>query len=968
MLKYELQYPALGAHLNNIRRRVYHVVCRLNAEILPSAEPIPFSELGQHSFTEASRGASWGRKLSCAWLRISGSVPEGLNNPVLLVHNTGEGLLYTPEGEILDGLSDVWAPNDIPRASGKCVSLRLPGLTAGKAFTYYMDYGYNGIVLNDIGRARFFGAFLAETDECCYAYYYDYITLFVLLAETGDAEKKRELSRALERSYSVFVKEGADAAREVLAVPLSKRSREEMTFLAVGHGHLDLAWMWPIRETMRKSARTYSMALSNIARYPDYIYGTSQPQQLQWMKERNTSLYARIRQAIIDGRIELQGGFWTECDCNLSGGESLVRQAVYGTRFAEREFGKQMRICWLPDAFGFNGNLPQILRGCGMEYFSTIKLAWNKVNVFPYRSFLWRGVDGSEVLVHMPPEGDYNSGAAANGIFKALRQYPERALETALLVYGGGDGGGGPRESHLELLARERDLEGLPKITLTSAITFFDSLKQKAIPHTYTGELYLETHQGTYTTQSENKRYNRLMERLLHNLEALCSLLPKKDYPYEALEEIWKEVLLYQFHDILPGSSIHRVYTESCAGYAKMEQRLTALTEQAISKADTVTAVNLTSFPRSEYVRWQDGWRLAEAAPYSAVETTPFTGAVQALSYTERTMSNGLLSLTFNEYGEICSCKTAAGRELAGGALNRLTLYRDKFTIPFDAWDIDAKYYHKHSRRLRAAEVKTEIEGPRVVRKQVYRFGKSSVTQSVILELNAERVLFETECSWHERFKMLRADFYPADYGDTAEFDIQFGALERSTTERNSVEAAQFEVCGQKWASVHREGRGFALVNDSKYGWRVKNGLMSLNLLRAPIYPDKTADRGTHVFRYAFCPLGTDNTRAVEEAYRLNNPLLVGAYKSFESAASVSDQSVVLETLKRSEDGEAIVLRLYESLGRETEVSLTTRLGFDKAVFCDLLERPAGNADLARLRLTPYQIVTIRLEGGALER
>lgn len=967
MLKYELRYPALGAHLNSIRARVYRVVCRLNAEILPSAEPIPFGELNQHSFTEASRGVSWGRKLSCAWFRISGRVPEGLNNPVLLVHNTGEGLLYTSEGEILDGISDVWAPNDVPRASGKCVSLRLNGLTAGKAFTYYIDYGYNGIVLNDIGHARFFGAYLAETDERCYAYYYDYVTLFILLAETDDQEKKKELARALERSYRAFVKDGADAARTVLSVPLSKRSRDSFTFQAVGHGHLDLAWMWPIRETMRKSARTYAMALRNIARYPDYIYGTSQPQQLQWMKDRNPALYARIRQVVIDGRIELQGGFWTECDCNLSGGESLIRQAVYGTRFAEREFGKQMRICWLPDAFGFNGNLPQILRGCGMEYFSTIKLAWNKVNVFPYRSFVWRGVDGSEVLVHMPPEGDYNSGAAAKGVYKALRQYPERALETALIAFGGGDGGGGPRESHLELLARERDLEGLPKIVLSSAIAFFDSLKQKAIPHTYTGELYLETHQGTYTTQSENKRYNRLMERLLHNLEALCALLPQKDYPYEALEEIWKEVLLYQFHDILPGSSIHRVYTESCAGYAKMEQRLNALIEQAAASADAVTAVNLTSFPRTEYVRWQDGWHLAEVLPYAAAETAPFTGSAEALSFTECTMSNGLLTLAFNEYGEIASCKTADGRELAGGALNRLTLYRDKFTIPFDAWDIDAKYYKKHSRRLRAVEVETGSDGPRVVRKQTYRFGKSRITQSVILELGGERVLFETECSWHERFKMLRTDFYPADYGDTAQFDIQFGAMERSTTERNSVEAAQFEVCGQKWASVHREGKGFALVNDSKYGWRAKNGLLSLNLLRAPVYPDRTADRGTHRFRYAFCPLGADNARAVEEAYRLNNPLLIGGYRPFASVASVSDPGVVLETLKRSEDGTALVLRLYESLGRETEMQLTTRLGFDKAVFCDLLERPAEQADLKHLRFTPYQIVTIRLEGGALE-
>jgi len=724
--------------------------------------------------------------------------------------------------------------------------------------------------------------------------------------------------------------------------------------------------MWPIRESRRKAARTYAAALKNIERYPDYIYGTSQPQQLQWIKDEHPALYARVRAAILAGRIELQGGFWTECDSNLSGGESLVRQAVYGRRFAEEEFGQDMRICWLPDAFGFNGNLPQILKGCGMDYFSTIKLAWNKVNVFPYRTFQWEGIDGTRVLAHMPPEGDYNSAAGAHNILNALRRYPERALNTGLLVYGAGDGGGGPRENHLELLAREQNLDGLPRVRMSSAIRFFDALKRREIEHIYKGELYLETHQGTLTTQAANKRDNRLMECLLHNAEAAsAAFLPAGEYPRAPLEALWKETLLYQFHDILPGTCIERVYRETKPAYARMKAAAEKLAALALPAGDVPVCVNLTSFARDEHAFFEGAWHRARVAPYAAAALEEPRGA-DALSFGENTMDNGLVRLTFNDHGEIASCRLAGGRELAGGPLNRLTLYRDPLTIPFDAWDIDRGYYKKRARRLRACRAETKLDGPRLVREQTYRFGRSEIVQRVILEAGSDCVRFETRVDWHERLKMLRADFYPADCGDTAAFDIQFGAIARSTTERDSVEAAQFEVCGHKWASVHKGGVGFALLNDGKYGHRAKNGLLSLNLLRAPVYPNKHADRGEHSFTYAFCPTGSDDARAVEEGYRLNHPLLVGRYRAQQSVVSASNSAVVVETVKRSEDGRAIVLRLYESLGKGAQTSLTTRFAHEKAVYADLLERPLGEADLKRIGLRPYQIVTIRLEGGTL--
>lgn len=963
MIEFQLKNPIVYARLNHIRARIYRVVSRLDAQIYQSAEPVAFEALDRGALVPSNGVVKWGKKLSCAWLHVSGAIPAGLMHPVMLVKNTGEGLVYTPEGEILEGLSSVYAFNDLPRSANPRVVFDLFS-RASDSIDYYIDYGYNGFLLNNVGYGRFSGAFVAERDDDAFALYYDYLTLALLMSSTESAAKRKEITQALAEAYASFTRGDMIAARAALAPALAKPSGSAFVFDAIGHGHLDLAWMWPIRETRRKAARTYATALANIAHYPGYVYGTSQPQQLQWIKEEHPALYARVKEAVLQGSIELQGGFWTECDTNLTGGESLVRQAFYGTRFVREEFGQEMRMCWLPDAFGFNGNLPQILQGCGMAYFSTIKIAWNKVNVFPYRTFAWQGIDKTSVLVHMPPEGDYNSAAGAHNILNSLKKYPERELNTALLVYGSGDGGGGPRENHMELLQREQDLEGLPRIRLGSAIRFFDSLKNKPIEHIHVGELYLETHQGTLTTQADNKRDNRLMERLLHNAEASsAAFLPADAYPADQLEALWKETLLYQFHDILPGTCIERVYRETAVAYGRMKAAAEALALSALPESDTPAAVNLTSFARREYVCVDDAWYEAEVPPYAIARLKPVLDQPQ-LRFTDSMMENGLVTLVFNAFGEIASCRLADKHELALGPLNRLTLYSDPLSIPFDAWDLHQTYYKKHKRRLKCLSATTLQEGSRLVREQTYRFGKSSILQRVILEAGSDCVRFETQVSWHERLKMLRADFFPSDYGDTADFDIQFGTMTRPTTERDSIERAQIEVCGHKWTSVHKDGRGFALLNDSKYGHRVKNGLVSLNLLRAPVYPNKHADRGEHAFTYAFCPTGGDNARAVEEGYRLNNPLLTGRYQPRESVAVVSDPAVVLETIKRAESGNAIILRLYESLGKPAKTSLLTGFVYEKAVFCDLLERPLGEADLSNIELTPYQIVTIRLEGA----
>ncbi|MEL4318553.1 glycoside hydrolase family 38 C-terminal domain-containing protein [Leifsonia sp. YIM 134122] len=961
-----VQQPAEYRKLTRIRECVYTTATELSAEIVRSPEPIPFDELDRSAFRPLKTGTHWGKVFDCAWLRITGDVPIGAENAVVLLGIRGEGLVHSAEGELLDSVSTVFQQGDLPQSGGQYRPVRNVDLSAG-GIELYADVTYNGWILYEVGRAVYHGARLATRDDEAYALYYDYLTLVVLAGATEDTGLENEVRRALAAAYARFDSGDIAGSRSVLADQLAQPSTSEFVYSAVGHGHLDMAWLWPLRETRRKSARTYVRALNTIDQRDDYIYGTSQPQQMAWTKERHPALFERMRHAVASGRLELQGSFWVEPDTNLPSGESLVRQATVGRRFLQEEFGltdEQLRLCWLPDTFGYNGNLPQILRGAGMDWFQTIKLAWNKVNDFPHRTFHWQGIDGSSVLVHMPPEGDYNSRGAADNLLTGLARYPERALNTALLVYGSGDGGGGPNEIHHEVTRREQSLRGLPKVEYSSAGDFFRALERRDIAHTHVGELYLETHQGTYTTQAQIKRHNRLVERKLHEVEALAVLVGDDSRP--VLEEHWREVLLNQFHDIIPGSSIERVNREAIATYERIEADLDAYADELIARlphrGDEPAALNLTSLHRDEHVKLDGSWHRAVVPPYAAASLAP-VGDFPELAFTDDTLSNGILTLRFDDTGTIESCLDATGSEHAGDGLNRLVVHKDPYVWPFNAWDINPDYVKKAPRVLKVTRVESFVDGATVVRRQLYRSRTVTVEQRVVLEAGSDVVRFETIVDWQERHRMLRAEFRPAHYGDSVKCEIQFGHIERVTTERDSVETAQFEVCAHKWIATEDAGGGFALLNDSKYGHRAKNGLLSLNLLRAPTYPDKTADRGRHRFTYAFCPFESgDLAKVVREGYRLNNPLRITDGADFDPLATVTDAGVIVETVKHAEQGDGVVLRLYESLGRATTTALRVSLPHGAAHETDLLERPTADADLERLVFRPFEIKTVLLE------
>ncbi len=729
---------------------------------------------------------------------------------------------------------------------------------------------------------------------------------------------------------------------------------------------MDLAWLWPIRETKRKISRTFSNTVYNIEKYPEYIFGVSQPQQLDWMKSLYPSLYKKIKEYILKERIEPQGKMWVECDTNVTGGESLIRQSLYGQKFWHKEFEKSPKMCWLPDVFGFNGNLPQILKKCGMEYFLTIKLSWNKQNKFPYRTFIWKGIDDSSVLSHMPPEGNYNSDATPVPVSWAHEKNTEKeTVKNVSLPFGVGDGGGGPGEGHIECALRQKDIGHSPRVKLKTAGELFENLDKlrEKLP-TYKGELYLETHQGTYTTQAKVKYYNRLIENTLHSVEFLATYAYVKKgikYPYEKLEKIWKELLLYQFHDIIPGSSIKRVYDECVPRYQSMYEELISMQKKLLKniseKKTGLCAFNPTSFSRKEFIKYGEKYYLAETGPYASKKLSP-ADIVKISS-----MENEYMKLYFGEEGQIVSLyHKKYQKEFCKDYLNVLKVYKDKKTY-YNAWDIHINYTKRRPKYFKFIGFKQFQEGPSIIRESIYKYNKSTLTQKVILTMGKPYVEFVNSIEWQETHKMLRAEFAPNYYGDEVTCDIQFGNLKRSTKNQTSQEKAQYEICAHKWVDVTKDGYGISLLNNSKYGHRVKEGVISLNLLRSPMYPAKDADKGIHTFTYALYPHKGDCHEALtaKMGYSLNNPLVVN-HAEFDSFIISDKPNIVIETVKMAESQkDEVIIRVYENSGNETKSNLKLDVNYSKIHITDMLENNLEEISLEDLTFTPYEIKTIKI-------
>ncbi|MGC8780019.1 MAG: alpha-mannosidase, partial [Anaerolineae bacterium] len=852
----------LDMALPQIEAAIYTVVAPLEIRAWCTREPVPFERRQSGEEKSLKIGDTWGQLFDCAWFHFTGTVPPQAagQKVVLLLDVNGEMCVFDRDGVPVRGLTNAASTYDYRLGRpGKRVLPFLEKAQGGEPVDVWADAGCNDLfgVLQEGGAIK--EAFIATCNEAVRGLYYDFeVLLDFLKVLPEDAPRYQQILTGLSDVLHLIyggIAENAAAARAILAPLLAQRGGDpSLRISAIGHAHMDLGWLWPIRETIRKGARTFSTAIANIAQYPDYVFGASQPQYFLWMKEHYPGLWEKIKQQVAAGRIEPQGCMWVEADTNITGGEALVRQILHGRRFFRREFGVDVRYLWLPDVFGYTGALPQILKKAGVDYFSTQKLSWSLINTFPHHSFYWQGIDETTVLAHMLPEETYNSPAAPRSVRKIEQNYRDSGVSRhALMVFGIGDGGGGPGEEHLERLVRLRDLAGLSPVKQQWVARFLEEWQADAGRFaTWSGELYLERHEGTLTTEARNKWYNRKMELALRELEwtaVIAEAIAGADYPADRLEKLWQEVLFNQFHDILPGSSIKRVYDESLARYAAMHEevmaRIAAADAALAATIDTgrmarpVLVQNSLSWERREWVaaggRWirvavpAMGYCVVDAAAAPDDEARIF---LEDLAATADRLENDRLRVTFDADGSIVSIYDKQARREAiadGERANRLAVYADLG----DAWDFPMDYAEQTPRFMQLVSATPRLDGPRAILEQIYRIGHSELRQEIVLTAGSGRLDFISRLRWREPRTMLRTSFPVAVHADEATYEIQFGHIRRPTHRNTTWDLARDEVAGHKWADLSQGDYGVALLNDCKYGHKIKGHTLDLNLLRS---------------------------------------------------------------------------------------------------------------------------------------
>ncbi|MER7809691.1 glycoside hydrolase family 38 C-terminal domain-containing protein [Streptomyces sp900116325] len=994
-------------------------------------EPVPVVEAMKATYEPFTTGTEWGRPWSTSWFRLEGAVPgawagrhvEVVVDPGFSGQGPGfqaEGMLYDAEGVPLKGIHphNRHLTVSASASGGEPVSL----LLEAAANPAVLEHGFEPTPLGDVLTAgdrplyRFASADLAVLDEEVWHLVLDIEVLSELMHELpADRSRRHEILRALERMLDALdlhdVAGTATAGRAELAEALSRpASASAHRISAAGHAHIDSAWLWPLRETVRKASRTFANVTALAQDYPELVFACSQAQQYAWVRDHQPHIWERIKRAVADGQWAPVGSMWVESDANMPGGEALARQIVHGKRFFEQELGVETQEIWLPDSFGYTAAFPQLARLAGVKWFLTQKLSWNQTNKMPHHTFWWEGIDGTRVFTHFPPVDTYNANFHARQLAHAEKNFADKGRATRSLVpFGWGDGGGGPTREMLEKARRLRDLEGSPRVEIEKPSAFFSAAEEEYAEQApvWSGELYLELHRATYTTQAKTKQGNRRSEHLLREAElwatAAALRAPGYAYPYETLDRVWKTVLLHQFHDILPGSSIAWVHREARDTYEEVRAELADLVAEAVTElgaADGLVALNSSPYDRGQVIELDAEASAvlpsgAQSQPLDEGRTAVFArspglgaGLLDGSAVPEReavtsrtadggfVLDNGILRVTVDRDGLIAAVRDLdAHREVIapGHRANLLQLHPDH-PNHWDAWDIDRHYRRSRTDLTDAESVELVEEGPlRTAVRVVRTFGKSRLVQEIRLAAGSRQVDIETEVDWQESEKVLKAAFPLDVHAERSTAEIQFGHVHRATHDNTGWDAARFEICAHRWLRVAEPGYGVAVLNDSTYGHDVtrtphESGLATtvrLTLLRAPHSPDPETDLGTHRFRYALAP-GTEVTDAVRAGLALNLPLRAAVAPVVPSLITTGHPAVTVESVKLAEDRSGdVIVRLYESAGGRAEAAL--RVGFPvvRAQITDLLERPLHEATADEqglvLALRPFQILTVRL-------
>ncbi|MBQ7116237.1 MAG: alpha-mannosidase [Clostridia bacterium] len=887
------------------------------------------------------------------------------------------------------------------------------------------------------------GAKLQAFDDVAYCTYFDILTpLKVAKYKDEDSDARINILKALNEACNILdidtnnreiFRQSCIEASEYLDKNLYGKF-EEATCWAVGHTHIDVAWLWRLRQSREKACRSFSTVLRLMEEYPEYKFMSSQAQLYEYVKEDYPEVFEEIKKRVKEGRWEAEGSMWVEADTNVASGEALVRQFLVGKRFFREELGVDNKIMWLPDVFGYSAAIPQLIKKCGMDYFMTTKISWNEYNKFPYDTFKWRGIDGTEVLSHFPPschatvnerrdwQTTYNSKLRPLYVLGGYKRYSQKDLSKGYLMsYGFGDGGGGPTIEMLEYGRRMgKGIQGCPVVKQSTSLDFFKDLDKKVSGNkhlpTWCGELYLEFHRGTLTSQARNKKYNRKSECLYHDVETLCAIANKETglaYPKEELLKNWKTILLNQFHDILPGSSIAQVYEDSKEDYERVlkagcemaGKAQSALLSKINLKEDSIVVFNTTGFNRHDaviceipceeefalfdkngnetpYQKTFDGKIVFVAdvaskgySTYTVKKTAP--KKFDFVDVSDKKASTPYFEVEFNsEYNISKLVHKQTGRSVApeGEAVGKVIAYQDR-PHNHEAWDIKC-YFDEKSWELDFKEAELiELGAVRAVYKVDRAFRDSTFTEYYCIYNDLQRIDVDYEADWHEDHVVLKAN-YPVDVNTTrATFDIQFGNIERSTTTNTTWEFAQFEESMHKWTDLSDNSFGLSVINDCKYGCDVKDGRIRPTLFRCATHPNHIQDREPHSFSFSIYPHAkrANDSDVVKEGYNVNFPLYAipqkaqaGTLAPEYSLVSCDKENVVIETVKVAEDSDNIIVRAYETWNSKTPVTLTFCGAIEGATECNLMEEEDEAVAFENNTLTatfkPFEIKTFKVK------
>ncbi len=1029
----------LNHWIHTLTKDFYEPLGELEWTYFRTMDRIEPKDAARLAVNPAKPGLRWGRNREYAWFKTSVEMPKEAAGKriVLNLEPGGESTLFVngrsfgtyraswlgtkhqfysdnaltenaAAGERFDILMETYAGHDFPESElgGCCTGPVLPGL-------YEIKEREDRCTL---GKCTY-----GIWNEDCYQLYMDVMTLRSLLKVVDNTSlRAAKIAEALENfTLIVDFEQGREEriasyrqAREALKEVLSRKNGDTVPrFFAMGHAHLDLVWLWPIEETRRKTSRTFAAQLRLLDEYPEYRFIQSQPAEYEMCRKCYPELFERIKEKIKTGQWIADGAMWVEPDTNMSGGEALVRQVLYGKKYYKEVLGTDSETLWLPDTFGYSAVLPQILKKTGVKYLVTQKIFWtyNEGEEFPYHYFRWRGMDGSEITTFLPTSYGYETHPESlNRTWKERRQ--ARNLEGFLIPFGYGDGGGGPARDHIEYALRQKDLEGSVKVEMASPVEFFEEMDKLGGPkETWDGELYFTAHRGTYTSQAAVKKFNRTTEKKLRELEMLYSRAISegimKNELDDEIEEMWKELLTFQFHDILPGSSIKEAYEYVEAEFAKLlqriEERIEDLAGRFVKDSEGITVFNSLSRDRKVTFtlpeNFKNGAETAEGKGVTCFEkdgrleasvTVPAFGNVTLIPSAKALkaeavarayagndgfrLENDKVSVLVNKNGEIVSYVLKEnGMEYAKAPMNRLRLFKSTPRL-FDAWDIDSNYEVQECDGARDVVVAIErSEGLTVKLSVSGKIGVSEFRQTLSLTEGDKVVRIDTDIDWKELHRILKASFPVNVLATEGINEIQFGFVKRPTHRSRLGDKDKFEVCNHRYSALCDGSHGAAVLNDCKYGIGMKDSTLELTLLTAAASPEMRADNRKHSFSYGFMGWAGsfEESDVVEEGYRFNiAPVFKKGSCEEKQELRVSEKAVTVEAVKTADDRSGdLVVRLYEAY----RTTCTTRIEGEmirgrKIWLCDLLENKeeevfADNGELT-LNFTPFEIKTLRIE------